>query len=885
MTPSPLFAEARRCISRSVIEALVPGGEWRGDGDYWVRSPLRADSSIGSFHITSEGLYKDFATDEGGDLIDLVCAMRGCSKVDAAEEIIRLGGGSVPEHHAPAKAKKPKPEAIIPIPEDGCDAITALACSDWARKVYGEPTKGWRYHTEAGGLAFVVMRYEHCPDGSAKQHTQFYWSAEGAKNGIPPQYRHGRPIYRLHELVKTDLPILIVEGEKCADVEVPGWFSTTWCGGSSSTAQTDWACLSGRRIVIWPDADRKYDKQGRPLADSLQPGIKAAIAIQNRLPNAEILDTRKHAEHMDGWDIADAAAEGMDLAAFTRDCPRLKLTEEAQKKLPFSFLGFDSGRYWFLPRRRRVPFTIDMGRFSPSQLLELAPLGWWGDMSLIRDNGAIKTDAAQDWIVDEQEKAGMVDLRRLRGAGVWRDGEQVLVNDGEQIVTMAGERLEYDGFTSAAGAEYIPSETRFGDMTGEESTDAEGAALAALYSSQKFARALDPIAALGWALIAPFGGLLKWRPHLWITGRRGTGKSTVLIEKLIDPLLGEFAYKGTGRATEAGLRRAANLTARPIRLDEFDPGPHQAKGDIDRLGKVVVLARNSFCDSTAVSTMATGETGTVTFIIRSCFLFASVNLLQMDAAIESRVVRVEKEPVEDIQTEMERMKGECARVMADPARYRRRIFRALPRILSDIDAVHEQLLSYLGDAREADVIAPLLCSAWAVQSSESIMGEAGTAWCVELLEDMSTMHAERIEDEERVVEHILEAAVRTDDMKTRTIAELLGKVESYEGGADDARDLLARHGLAVTNIKNGDGKRHLYLAIAQHSTALERILAGTPYERGYEQQIRRHPLCRDGETAVVRIAGKSTRCRCLDWEGFRKTYLAEDQGRLPGVEG
>ena len=34
--------------------------------------------------------------------------------------------------------------------------------------------------------------------------------------------RRVKPLYRLSELLKTDLPILVVEGEKCADVEVPG---------------------------------------------------------------------------------------------------------------------------------------------------------------------------------------------------------------------------------------------------------------------------------------------------------------------------------------------------------------------------------------------------------------------------------------------------------------------------------------------------------------------------------------------------------------------------------------------------------------------------------------------------------------------------------------
>ena len=583
--------------------------------------------------------------------------------------------------------------------------------------------------------------------------------------------------------------------------------------------------------------------------------------------------------HPQGWDIFDAQADGVGLLEFIRDTPTMEMPGDPGAKLPFSFLGYDGGRYHFLPRKRRVPFTIDMGHFTASQLLEIAPLGFWGASNLIRDNGAIKTDAAQDWIIDEQEKVGMVDLRRLRGAGVWRDGEEIVVNDGAQIVTMAGDRLDYDAFKSTAGAEYIPSETRFGDMTGEESTDAEGSALADLFTSQKFSRALDPVAMLGWALIASFGGLLKFRPHIWLTGRRGTGKST-LIEKLVDPLIGDFAFQGTGRTSEPALRRASHLTSRPIRLDEFDA---KTKSDAERLSKDLVLARNSFCDTTAITTLAAGENATVTFIVRSCFFLAGVNVLDSDAAIESRFVHVEKVALSpsEIQEELQRMKRECSRVMADPARYRRRIFRALPRILADIDAVHERLLPFVGDSRECDVIAPLLCAAWAVQSTESIMDSAGSAWMAGLMDDFVRAHGERVEDEQRVVEHILEAPIRSDDMKTRTVAELLG---SADGGSVEARDLLQRHGMSITSIKNGDGHAHRYLAIAQHSSALERILQGTPFEHGYEQQIRRHPLCRDGDVNVVRIAGKSTRCRCLQWPEFREQYLGGEQGRL-GMEG
>jgi putative DNA primase/helicase len=861
-----LFDAAKARIL-SDLEHYFPDGESR-NGEWWWRR--RDGDKTPSCHCVGDtAAIKDFG-DDGfrGSVLDAYAESRGMSALDAAKEICpEQARERRPPSKAPSKEKE-KAKSVYPVPEGKEKLLNTLINSQWAKEKYGDAVMGSKYLDAQGRLIFTVIRFENSPaKHGGKDFRPFYFGDDGKWHQGDP-FPNGLPLYGLHDLAqRPTAPVLVVEGEKCqaaAEKALPEYVCVTWSHGSSSVDKTDWAPLAGRDVTIWPDADA--------------PGLKAAIAIRNRLPGARVLNIEGKEK---GWDIADAIAEGIDPAAFMATCPTLELPGDPGAKLPFSFLGYSDGRYHFLPRRRRVPFTIDMGQFSPSRLLELAPLNFWGASQMIRDNGAIKTDTAQDWIIDEQEKVGMVDLRRLRGAGVWRDGEAIVVNDGAQIVTMAGERLEYDAFHSTACAEYIPSETRFGDMTGEESTDAEGAALAALFDSLKFLRKLDPVAALGWALIAPFGGLLKWRPHLWITGRRSTGKSTVLIEKMIDPLLGEFAFIGSGRSSEPSIRRGMNLTARPGRFDEFDPGPRAPKSDLERMGKVIVLARNSSCDSTAMTTLASGDTGNVTFVVRSCFLFASINLLEMDSAIESRVVRVEKLALskDEIRAEIERMKRDCAHVMTDPSRYRRRIFRAMPRILEDIDAVHPLLMSFVSDARQCDVIAPILAAAWAVQSAESVMGDAGRAWVEELLDDLIREQEEHVEDEDRVIEHILQASIRTDDLKTRTVSELLARADSSEPG--DARETLERNGLKIANIKNGDGLSHRYLAIPQRSDSIARMLSGTPYESGYDQQIQRHELCKAGEATVVRMAHKNTRCRCLDWDGFRRAYLgAEGQGRL-----
>lgn len=802
--------------------------------------------------LSPEHILRAFQTYEGlrsaGDPAALMAALDelvkgGAPYFDGLEKALREAGKMLDKERARI--------AVMPVPEGAFEGLNKNVKSDWTRTHYGEPRHAGKWKDAEGRVLFCSVAYEM--EGEFSDHYYFFAQDDYWHEGIP--LSDSRPVYRLPEIVSSALPVIVVLGGRAASFDVPGYIVTAFAGGSSTA--TDWASLAQKAVTVWPSSVRD---------------MKAAGAIQKRLPHARVLDTSKS--------IAEVPAA--EMSAFLASCPALETsTEEA--KLPFALLGYDGTRHYFLSRARRILYFIEMGRFTGSQLLELAPLTWWGVMGLVKETGAIRVDQAQDWLLQRyaEQHIGMVDLRRLRGAGVWRDGEQIVVNDGRQIVNLKGECQSYDDFHSEAGAEYIPSETHFGDMTGAESDDAEGAALSALFCAQKFARALDPVAALGWALIAPFGGLLRWRPHLWITGRRGTGKSQIILDPMIAPLCGEFAYQGTGRTTEAGLRRSINMTARPVLLDEFDARDRHSKTDGERLARILQLARNASGDSSAVVTMASGDSGTVQFIVRSCFCFASVNMPEQDAAIESRIVRVEKLAVDNLEQVMEQNARERSRVMADPARYRRRIFRALPRILADITAIHDRLLSFLGDARETDLIAPLLCAAWAVRSAESIMGEAGTAWCATLLTDLSEMHADRVEDEDRVIEHICAYRVRLDGGREKVIAELLHDADSLTGEAN-ATEILSRHGMKLTNAVNGDGKSHRVLALATHADPIAAMLEGTPYMQGYDAQLQRHPLGMGVKN--VRLAIGVRRCRCLDWEGFREKYIgAAGQAVLPGV--
>jgi hypothetical protein len=301
-----VFEQARAAIGRGVVEHFTnaPGAEWRGS-EFFTLNPIRGDSNIGSFSISELGLWHDFADDSSGDLIDLIVATGAKDKRAAAEAIIRASGGVVmDDEQRPSRGpgRPAKPVAQIPAPEEALKSLNPATKAQWVIERHGTPVKGWTYRTAAGGVAFCVTRHEKS-DGS-KNVLPWYFGKD-SRWQMGQALETGRPLYKLDQLVKADrgTRFLIVEGEKCASVDVPGFLVTCWSGGAAATSKTDWAPLeqaaADGRVIIWPDAD--------------EPGRRAALAVANRLPGAKILQpTGKPA----GWDIADAATEKLDLAAY-----------------------------------------------------------------------------------------------------------------------------------------------------------------------------------------------------------------------------------------------------------------------------------------------------------------------------------------------------------------------------------------------------------------------------------------------------------------------------------------------------------------------------------------------------------------------------------------
>jgi hypothetical protein len=150
------------------------------------------------------------------------------------------------------------------------------------------------------------------------------------------------------------------------------------------------------------------------------------------------------------------------------------------------------------------------------------------------------------------------------------------------------------------------------------------------------------------------------------------------------------------------------------------------------------------------------------------------------------------------------------------------------------------------------------------------------------MDDYIRVHEERVEDEDRVIEHIFAAKVRLEGGREKAVAELITDADAMTGEAD-ARDILSRHGIRFEIYRNGDGQDHRAIAIAVHVDPITRMLADTPYAAGYGAQLRRNGLSRGGKSARFKIGVH--KCILLDWAGVRDKYLGADgQGRMEGME-
>ena len=271
----------------SVLATLFPAGKKRG-GKFLVGDVLGSPGDSLEIVLDGDkaGLWTDRATGDGGDIFALIAVHLGLDAhadfprvLDAATELV----GRAPA--APARKSK----SVPPVDD------------------LGPATAKWDYLDASGKLIAVVYRYD--PPGRKKEFRP--WDARRRKMAPPDP----RPLYN-QPGVTGAAQVVLVEGEKCAQSLIDtGIVATTAMHGANAPVEkTDWSPLSGKAVLIWPDRDKPGWEYATQAAQAiLSAGAKTCHVLY---PPEEAAD---------GWDAADAVAEGFDVASFLAHGPRLQM--------------------------------------------------------------------------------------------------------------------------------------------------------------------------------------------------------------------------------------------------------------------------------------------------------------------------------------------------------------------------------------------------------------------------------------------------------------------------------------------------------------------------------------------------------------------------------
>lgn len=176
------------------------------------------------------------------------------------------------------------------------------------------PSAVYHYCTAEGALMAYVARYDMGDDKRFVPYT--LWSTpDGKVNWYRKGLGDNRPLYRLPALAAApEKPVLLVEGEKCADAVAgfDGWVGTTWMGGANAPGKTDFSPLAGRKVLILPD----LDAPGAGAAQKLIEILRDVGAAEVTLFDTARLAQEMGAEDPEGYDIADAVKAGLTEARF-----------------------------------------------------------------------------------------------------------------------------------------------------------------------------------------------------------------------------------------------------------------------------------------------------------------------------------------------------------------------------------------------------------------------------------------------------------------------------------------------------------------------------------------------------------------------------------------
>jgi hypothetical protein len=501
---------------------------------------------------------------------------------------------------------------------------------------------------------------------------------------------------------------------------------------------------------------------------------------------------------------------------------------------PVRPLGHNGGIYYYLSKAGEIRRLQDKDH-KRLQILSLFD----GDDEWLIENcpaydkegnpreGVWSHDAAAKRLIRLAARQGLFDPNTpVRGPGVWRTSTgRLVVHVGNAIASLtpdncldlaegAGLRWEHAGQVIDGGLYAATSRCQRPDP--KPARRAVGGKVLAALKLWHYDSPLSPDIILGFLGAAMLGGAPAWRVHLLLSAQGGSGK-TWLMNFLDAALGGMGAYSND--ASEAGLRQALTGESRVLLLDE-------AEGDEGSTGKVEAVIRLlRLMSSGSGANVMRGSAGgrAQSFQVTGCAVMAAILPPPLKPQDRSRicVINVLRPPsTQSTARAAERAAAAIRDVRKVAPGLRTRAIAGWPRFQETFDLYRAGLIAKGLSGRNADTLATVLAGRDlmlhdVVPDADSIDGDIEQFAAVMAVAD----EAEDEGEGQQCLTHLFTSSIdRWHQGEKSTVGELV---------MDRRNDLLARVGLKIRNVDEGDG-----LLVANQHVGLARIFEGSKWSDG-----------------------------------------------------
>lgn len=859
--------------------------------EYYGICPFHDDHQTSIQVSRSKQIFKCFACGAGGDMFDFLQKL-GHSPKQAMEEVAGIGftnsGNS--QRKSVKRAKMAEWTMVLPAPEGQIPN----------HYIHGAPKLHWAYRAADGSLIGYVCRFdidgekEVIPLTYRTDGTRNDWRWKGFDKPRP-LYNLDKIA------ANPNATILLVEGEKTADaaqaqLNPEKTVVTTWPGGSMAISHIDWAPIHGRKVIQWPDNDvqglsamlhvrhltaqhfqltkiipldttkpKGWDAADKEWAEGEMRQFLIEHMVEDIPANAgenlwRIHQVDRDAEYQFG--IVDGAWTFRKLEPVVEPAPIVEpapepepqpepeqapwepdtfdglppiVDEDDQDADTFRFLGFTNEggnlKHHFFSYASQTVIQLAATSISLPNLIALAPLQEW-EMKFPGKNG-VAINAAINWIVACSLKRGMFNDENIRGRGAWKDGDNTIVHVGEYLVVNGKDTKLKD----YRGKHVYERGTPLQLNTNNPLQVAEANRLMEVVKLMNWEREISAYLLAGWCVVAPFCGALKWRPHIWLTGAAGTGKSWV-FKNVVRRLMEGMALGVQGDTSEAGIRQTLNHDALPIVFDEAEGEDKRAQ---ERMQAVLGLMRQSSSEDGGMIAKGSAGGSPLSYKISSCFAFASISvqLSQQSDRTRVTVLGLRKADPKTGPQRWAELQETYKSIITDEfvARLQARTIQMLPTINRNAITFASAAAEVIGDQRSGDQLGAMLAGAYSIHSSNLISPSDALAWLKD--KDWSEEKSlDKTRDEISLLSHMMEQMTVVETMTSkyeRNIGELVHTASSPANVDDfimptEANARLKRHGMKVE-----DG----HLVISNTADWIKHRLANTPWTKNHNKILLR----------------------------------------------